>query len=96
MKKSRFAEEYAFCLYGIRPEIADANANAPEVLFEAGRRVPKVNLKSKWFGTGQFIHGATWLKIAHWKGDGSLTPLQKILKAYDDMSNVKRPDFVAG
>ncbi|WGS45462.1 hypothetical protein LFL97_22265 [Burkholderia sp. JSH-S8] len=98
LKKTLKPREYAYalCLYGARPEIADANAYTPEALFDAGRRMLKANLESKWFGAGQFIRGATWLKIVYWKGDGSLTPLQTILKAYDDMPNVKRPDFVVG
>lgn len=98
LKKTLKPREYAYarCLYGARPEIASANAYTPETLFEAGRRMLKANLESKWFGAGQFIRGATWLKIVYWNGDGSLTPLQTILKAYDNMPNVKRPDFVVG
>lgn len=85
---------YALCLYGCRPEIAHANGYAPETLFEAGRRMLKANLESKWFGNGQFIRGATWLKIVYWNRGEELTPLQTILKAYDNMPNVPCPDFV--
>ena len=85
---------YALCLYGCRPEVAHANGYTPEALFEAGRRMLKANLESKWFGAGQFIRGATWLKIVYWNRGEELTPLQTILKAYDNMPNVPRPDFV--
>ena len=37
---------------------------------------------------------ATWLKIVHWHYDPTLSPLQTILKAYDDMPDVARPAFV--
>ncbi|QVN13675.1 hypothetical protein JYG37_19890 [Burkholderia sp. LAS2] len=87
---------YALCLYGCRPEVAHANAYTPDALFEAGRRMLKANLESQWFGAGQFIRGATWLKIVYGNRDPSLTPLQTVLKAYDDMPNVKRPNFVTG
>ncbi len=85
---------YALCLYGCRPEVAHANGYTQEALFEAGRRMLKANLESKWFGAGQFIRGATWLKIVYWNRGEELTPLQTILKAYDNMPNVPRPDFV--
>lgn len=85
---------YALCLYGCRPEIAHANGYTPDTLFEAGRRMLKGNLESKWFGAGQFIRGATWLKIVYWNRGEELRPLQTILKAYDNMPNVPRPDFV--
>jgi hypothetical protein len=85
---------YALCLYGCRPEITHANGYTSEALFDAGRRMLKANLESKWFGNGQFIRGATWLKIVYWNRGEELTPLQTILKAYDNMPNVPRPDFV--
>ncbi|MGP8473845.1 hypothetical protein [Burkholderia sp. PR2] len=85
---------YALCLYGCRPEISHANGYTPDALFDAGRRMLKANLESKWFGAGQFIRGATWLKIVYWNRGEELTPLQTILKAYDNMPNVPLPDFV--
>ncbi len=48
----------------------------------------RANLESQWFGGGQFIRGATWLKIVHCGHDSSMTPLDTLLRAYDDMPNV--------
>uniref|UniRef100_UPI003BEEE0F9 hypothetical protein n=1 Tax=Burkholderia arboris TaxID=488730 RepID=UPI003BEEE0F9 len=97
LKKTLKPREYAYalCLFGCRPEISHANGYTHEALFEAGRRMLQANLESTWFGNGQFIRGATWLKIVYWNhGDEELTPLQTILKAYENMPNVPRPDFV--
>lgn len=86
---------YALCLQQTQGQFND------EDLFEAGRRVLQANLKEEWLGRGQSIRAATWLKIVYWDRDlragraPVLTPLQALLKAYDDMPNVPRPDFLA-
>ena len=79
---------YALCLHRARSQFEE------EELFEAGRRMLQANLEETWIGAGQNMRAATWLKIVYWHHDESLTPLQVILKAYDNMPNVIRPDFV--
>jgi hypothetical protein len=85
---------YALCLQQTQGQFND------EDLFEAGRRVLQANLEEEWLGRGQSIRAATWLKIVYWDRDlragraPVLTPLQALLKAYDDMPNVPRPDFL--
>lgn len=71
-------------------------------IFEAGRRVLQANLEDSWLGRGQSLRGATWLKIVYWDRDlrvgrtPALTPLQTVLKAYENMPGVAVPDFVSG
>jgi hypothetical protein len=43
---------------------------------------------------GQRQQAATWLKIVYWHRDESLTPLQTVLRAYENMPKMPRPDFV--
>jgi hypothetical protein len=64
------------------------NSVSIRFLFAAGIRMLRANLESRWFGGGQFIRGATWLKSVHCGTDSSLTPLETLLKAYDDMPDV--------
>lgn len=78
---------YALCLHHARQKF-DASD-----LFEAGRKMLQTKLEDDWLGRGQYLRAATWLKIVYWHHDPSLTPLQTILKAYDDMPNVARPAF---
>lgn len=40
------------------------------------------------------IEAAVWLKIVHWHHNPSLSPLETILKSYDDMPHVPRPAWV--
>lgn len=71
-----------------------------DAVFEAGRRMLQANLEQDWLGAGQYIRAATWLKIVYWDRDihagrrPTLTPLQTVLKAYDNMPQVVRPDFI--
>jgi len=55
----------------------------------------QANLQKNWLGGGQYIRSATWLKIVYWHNDEALTPLQTVLKAYENMPKVPRPDFVS-
>jgi hypothetical protein len=80
---------YALCLHRTARQAFDEND-----LFEAGRRMLQANLQGNWLSGGQFIRAATWLKIVYWHHDDTLTPLQTILKAYDNMPSVPRPEFV--
>jgi hypothetical protein len=65
-----------------------------EDLLKAGRKMLQANLQEAWLGGGQMIRAATWLKIVYWHHDETLTPLQTILKAYDDMPKVLKPDSI--
>lgn len=59
-----------------------------------GCRVLRDNLQEKWLGGGQFIRAATWLKIVYeFDEGGGLSPMETILRSYENMPNVKRPDF---
>jgi hypothetical protein len=80
---------YALCLCK-----AGRRDFAPDDLFKAGRRMLRANLRENWLGGGQFIRAATWLKIVYWHPGETVTPLQTILKAYENMPKVPRPDFL--
>ncbi|BEP39049.1 hypothetical protein GmRootV59_61080 (plasmid) [Variovorax sp. V59] len=79
---------YARCLHLARRQFD------PGDLFEAGRKMLQAHLEEKWLGGGQFIRAATWLMIVYCD-DSSLSPLRKILCAYDNMPSVHRPDWLA-
>ncbi|WP_255503901.1 hypothetical protein [Cupriavidus sp. UME77] len=80
---------YALCLHRTARQQFDE-----EDLFKAGRKMLQTNLQENWLGGGQYIRAATWLKIVYWHHDETLTPLQVVLKAYDNMPKVPRPAFV--
>lgn len=79
---------YALCLHKARDRFD------PDALHVAGRKMLRSRLEEKWLGAGQNIEAAMWLKIVHWHHDPSLSPLQTILKAYDDMPHVERPSWL--
>ena len=87
LKPRAFA--YALCLKKLGRARLDDND-----LHEAGRRMLQANLEEEWLGQGQDTRAATWLKIVYSHHDQTLTPLETILKAYDDMPNVPLPDFM--
>lgn len=78
---------YAYCLHRAR-----GNFEAAQI-FEAGRRMLAANLQGEWLGRGQKIRAATWLKVVYWERDRSISPLQTILSAYENMPKVGRPAF---
>lgn len=80
---------YALCLHRTATQQFDEDD-----LLKACKKMLQANLQETWLGGGQCIRAATWLKIVHWHYDQTLTPLQTILKAYDDMPKVSRPDFL--
>ena len=88
MKPREFG--YALCLRN-----AARQSFTDDELFSAGRKMLQANLQSIWLGGGQYIRAATWLKIVYSLSGEDLTPLQTILKAYDNMPKVERPDFVS-
>ena len=79
---------YAYCLQAI-----ETRFSSPDLL-SAGRRLLQKQLAENWLHNGQMIRAATWLKIVYWHADQSLTPEQTLLKGYDDMPTVPRPDFM--
>lgn len=80
---------YAICLKRVGRQGFD-----DEALHEAGKRVLRDNLQEKWFGGGQFIRGTTWLKIVYEFSPDKISPLETILRAYENMPLVSRPNFV--
>lgn len=82
---------YALCLHALALE---ARFEAADLL-AAGRRVLSGQLAENWLHNGQMIRAATWLKIVYWHSAPSLTPEQTMLKAYDDMPTVPRPNFLS-
>jgi hypothetical protein len=79
---------YILCLHKVR------GRGSPEEMMEAGRKILKLNLDRNWLSAGATLNAAMWLKIVYWHADPSLSPLETLLKAYDDMKHVPRPDFV--
>lgn len=79
---------YALCRHKARGDFE------PDDLLAAGRKMLQGKLEGRWLWGGQYIRAATWLKIVYWHHDPTLTPRQAVLKAYDDMPKVPRPDFI--
>ncbi len=77
---------YAMCLHEARGQF-DA-----EELYQAGRNMLQAYLGETWIDYGQFLRAAKWLKIVYWHHDPTLTPQQTILKAYEHMPDVPRPE----
>lgn len=90
LKKIRTPKElgYALCLHKARGQFERAE------LLTAGRKILHAKLQDTWLGYGQDIRAATWLKIVYEFHEPALTPLQTVLRAYDDMPDVPRPEFV--
>lgn len=81
---------YALCLHHTAHQQFDEDD-----LFKAGRKMLQANLQEVWLGNGQLIRAATWLKIVYWHPNRSLTPLQTVVKAYENMPRVAMPKFVS-
>lgn len=63
-------------------------------LVEAGLKVLKRNLEGNWLGRGQVGRAALWLRIVYSIEQNNLTPLQILMKAYENMPNVIKPSFL--
>ncbi len=63
-------------------------------IFKAGRKMLKKNLQENWIGSGQCVEAVIYLKMVYQYQEFELSPLDIILKAYDDMPNVIRPEFI--
>lgn len=79
---------YALCLNKLHVQFD------PDDLFKAGQRLLEDKLEDAWLGRGQSIRTATWLKAIYWQRDPTLSPLNTLLKAYDHMPQVKRPEWI--
>lgn len=79
---------YAYCLHKARGQFSD------EELFEAGKRMLDGYLQDEWIAHGNYTEPAMWLKIIYGQQDPTLTPEQTMLKAYNHMPDVSRPDFL--
>lgn len=82
---------YAYCLHKAKQQFDE------EELFQAGRKLLQYYLEGKWlYGgyDGSSVNAAMWLKIIYWHRDPTLTPLQTLLKAYENMPHVPVPDFI--
>lgn len=82
---------YALCL-----NAAGLRSFEEEDLLKAGRKILRLNLQDNWLGRGLFTTAAIWLKIVYWDRGNKLNPLEVILRAYEDMPKVPRPEFVHG
>jgi hypothetical protein len=78
----------ALCLHEARQQFD------PDKLFQAGRAMLKSYVQDAWLAGGHYTSAAKWLKIVYWHRDRLLTPPQTILKAYEYLPDVPRPDFV--
>jgi hypothetical protein len=85
MKPREFA--YVLCLNNVNEQYD------PSDLLSAGRKMLSENL-GDWLGGGLFTRAAMWLKIVYWHQDKSLTPLDTILMAYENMPGIVRPSFL--
>lgn len=79
---------YAMCLHELRRQFT------VEELCQAGRNMLQNYLWSTWIDRGQYLRAAKWLKIVYWSYDPALTTQQTILKAYDHIQDLPRPDFL--
>lgn len=77
--------------YAILLDATGRQAISQEKLHSAGRVMLKANLEENWLGGGQGIRAATWLKIVHGLAEPHLTPVQTLLRAYEDMPKVQSP-----
>ena len=91
LKKILKPHEFAYALCLQNAEIFEFDEHD---LFNAGCQMLQANLQEKWLGAGQIMRAAMWLKIVYWHHDKELTPLQTILKAYENMPDVKKPYFL--
>lgn len=49
-----------------------------------------------WLIDGHYMRAALWMKVAHWREGGALSPQETIRKAYDYLPAVTRPEPVTG
>lgn len=80
---------YAACMYKSRSTFARVE------LFKYGKKFLKRYMHEQWLGTGQFLRAVMWLKVVYEFEDTEvLSPLQTVLKAYENVSDILMPDFI--
>jgi hypothetical protein len=45
-----------------------------------------------WLADGHYMHAALWMKVAHWREGGPLSPQETVRKCYDYLPGVFPPD----
>ncbi len=78
---------YVLCRKQLGEAYVDAGVDAALAAFL------KRNLNS-WLIDGHYMRTALWMKVAHWREGGPLSPQETIRKAYDYLPGVARPDVV--
>lgn len=76
---------YALCLRSLEGAFEDTDFLA------SGKRVLSNHLTRSWFGRGQIGQSVLWLNIIHWEVSRSASPIEAVLKAYDDMPTITKP-----
>lgn len=66
----------------------------PAQLRRAVSRVLDTNLQHQWLGTGIYSKALHWLMIAYAEDAPDADPREVVLKAYDHMPKVPRPDWL--
>jgi hypothetical protein len=61
-----------------------------------GAEMLKATLLPYFFWGANRVEPALWLKAIYWDSGVARTPEQAIVRAYDSMPGVERPDFVPG
>lgn len=90
LRSSLYPRDYAYvlCLNKARGDFDG------EDFLAIGRRMLKTNLNKNWLTVGQAIRAVTWLKIVYWHHVPGITPVETVLRGYDDMPDVVKPDFL--
>ena len=83
-----------FGYWGCR-ELAATGSFGADNTIAAGERILRRELQGNWLGHGQYPTAALWLKTLYWQSGRVRDPLQTILKAYDLMPDVSKPDFLS-
>lgn len=78
-------------VYAILRDATGRQRLSQDKLFAAGRGLLRANLQENWFGSGQGVRAATWLKIVYGLSEPDLSANQTLLRAYDDMPDVMSP-----
>lgn len=65
-----------------------------ETFVSRGRDMLTANLLPRFYGGGDIVQAALWLKAIYFDSGVVQTPEQAFAKAYDSMPGVRRPDFM--
>jgi len=79
---------YAMCLQNTAPQFDE------DQIFNLGCKILMKNVGEVWLARGQSLRCAMWLKIVYWDRNPSISPLQTVLKAYENMPGESFPVFL--